>query len=647
MGAIAGAVGFVGPEIERAVRVMVDALGHRGREGAGVALFGTRGERTGAILGAAYSNIIGPGPRAKQPMVEHRAGAALVYNGSVYNYRELRSELEHRGETFESASDTEVVLKACAAWRDDFLERLEGMFALAVWDPEQRIVLMARDRFGLKPLYWGEHRGPSGRRTILFASEVRALLRTGLFPRRIDPVSLEAYAWNGCVMSPRTIVQGIHCLPPGKCVSVSADTGHAQERRYWFLGDYEGGRGGSDEIGDALRRAVERQLRSDVPVGLFLSGGMDSSAIVALASEISQGPVRTFNVGFEETELDESAYARAVASALGTDHTEIRITQQDFEDSLDASIDSLDQPTFDGLNTYLVSRAVRAAGIRVALGGTGGDDLFGGNRTFVEIPFVAKWGARFSAVPESILRAVARVVTQLKTGSGTIPAQARWGKLSDLLAAKGNLLDLYQLTYALFTPEFIAQLLGRPLSRQLRAGVPRAYADEIEAAVARNPELYAISMMELILFLGEKLLRDLDSASSSVGLEVRVPFLDDGLIEVWRGTSPETAYQSIGKKKVLLDTALSGLDPSLFDRPKAGFVLPLDKWCRDGLGDTVEKALMDADHCRSVGLDPQTTKKLWLAFKRADSGLYWSRVWSIFVYLRVCRREGLSLEPPQ
>ena len=198
MGAIAGAVGFVGAEVEGAVRTMLDALGHRGSDGAGVALLRARGEGNGAILGAAYSQVIGPGPRAKQPISETRTGTSpSSYKGSVYNYRELRSELEQGGETFESASDTEVVVKACAAWGDHFLARLEGMFALAVWDPEHRIVLMARDRFGLKPLYSGQHNGRSGRRTVLFASEVRALLRTGLFPRRIDPISLEAYVWNG------------------------------------------------------------------------------------------------------------------------------------------------------------------------------------------------------------------------------------------------------------------------------------------------------------------------------------------------------------------------------------------------------------------------------------------------------------------
>lgn len=643
MGAIAGAVGFLGAGIEGAVRNMVDSLEHRGSDGAGVARVGATDEPRGAILGATYSGIIGPGERSKQPMVEPRTGAALVYNGSVYNYRELRTELENRGETFQSASDTEVVLKAHAAWGGDFLGRLEGMFALAAWDPERRTILLARDRFGFKPLYWGEYKGSSGEPTLLFASEVKALLRTGLFPRRIDPVSLEAYAWNGCVMSPRSIVQGIRCLQPGKCIRVRADSCELHEKRYWFLADYAGGRGGSAEIGDALRGAVERQLSCDVPVGLFLSGGMDSSAVVALASEISEEPVRTFNVGFAEAELDESPYARAVAKALGTDHTEIRITQQDFEEALDASLNSLDQPTFDGLNTFLVSRAVRAAGIRVALGGTGGDDLFGGNRTFLEIPLVSKWGKRLSPIPEPLLRSAARIITRLKTGKGTIPFQTRWGKLSDVLAAKGNLLDLYQLTYALFTPEFIRQLLMQAATQDVRAGIPRAYADEIEAGVRRNPELYAISLMEIVLFLGEKLLRDLDSASGSVGLEVRVPFLDDRLIEVWRETSPQTAYEPIGKKKVLLDTALSRLDPSLFDRPKAGFVLPMDKWCRDRLGDTIERTLTNSDLCRSVGLDPQTTSQLWTAFKRADSGLYWSRIWSVFVYLRLCEREGLEL----
>jgi asparagine synthase (glutamine-hydrolysing) len=377
---------------------------------------------------------------------------------------------------------------------------------------------------------------------------------------------------------------------------------------------------------------------------LFLSGGMDSSAVAALACEVAQGPVRTFNVGFEDAELDESPYARAVAKALGTDHTEIRITLDDFEDGLEAWLGILDQPTFDGLNTFLVSRAVHDAGIRVALGGTGGDDLFGGNRTFTEIPFIARWGRSFAAIPEPLLRSAARIVTRLKTGKGTIPHQTRWGKLSDVLAAKGNLLDLYQLTYALFTPEFISQLLTHPGGQEVRVGIPRLYADEIEDAVLRNPEMYAISLMEIVIFLGERLLRDLDSASQSVGLQVRAPFLDDDLTEVWRGTSPKTAYEPVGKKKVLLDTALSRLDPSLFDRPKAGFVLPIDKWCRDRLGSTIEQTFADADHCQAVGIDPQTARRLWTAFKRADSGLYWSRIWSIFIYLRLCKREGLELE---
>jgi asparagine synthase (glutamine-hydrolysing) len=422
------------------------------------------------------------------------------------------------------------------------------------------------------------------------------------------------------------------------------DTCDFDERRYWFLGDYDGGRGGASEIGDALRRAVERQLRSAAPVGLFLSGGMDSSAVAALACEIATGPVRTFNVGFADTELDESPYARAVARALGTDHTEIRIQQDDFEVGLEDWLCKVDQPTFDGLNTFLVSRAVRDAGIRVALGGTGGDDLFGGNRTFREIPFVAKWARNLSGVPEPLLRAAAQIVTRLKTGKGTVPHQTRWGKLSDVLTTRGNLLELYQLTYALFTPEFIGHLLTNTGSSQLRVGIPRSYAEEIEAAVSRNSEMYAISLMEIVIFLGERLLRDLNCASQSVGLEVRAPFLDDSFVEVWRGTSPKTSYEPVGTKKVLIDTALSGMDPSLFDRPKAGFVLPIDKWCRDRFGDTVAEAFANADHCRAVGIDPETAQRLWIAFKRADSGLYWSRIWSIFVYLRLCEREGLELE---
>lgn len=633
MGAIAGAVGFIGAEVEHAVRTMADALTHRSGERASLVTLGRNDARHGAIFGSLEASV-DPGSEV-----------ALICDGAIYNAADLRDALSVSGETFESTSDAETMRKAYSAWGDELLARLEGTFALSVWDPARRTVLLARDRFGFRPLYWGTCGAGPRAQTVLFASEVRALLRTGLFPRRIDPVALEAYAWNGAVVSPRTIAEGIYCLQPGKCLRVDADSLDRREQRYWFLGDYEGGRGGSREIGDALRAAVERQMRCDRPVGLFLSGGMDSSAIVAVASELSNTPVHTFSVGFAEAELDESPYARAVAKALGTEHTEIRITQEDFEAALDASLDALDQPTFDGLNTFLVSRSVRAAGIQVALGGTGGDDLFGGNRTFSEIPLVAKWGRRLAPIPDPLAKTAAKLFMRLKAGKGTVPSQTRWGKLSDVVAANGNLFDLYQLTYALFTTEFIERLLGRPPSGHLRSGVPRAYAAEIEAAVQRNPELYGISVMELVLFLGEKLLRDLDCASGSVGLEVRVPFLDEGLVEVWRNTSPETAYHPIGRKQVLLDTALSKLDPSLFDRPKAGFVLPLDRWCRDRLGDTVEKTLTDSDHCRAVGLDPETTRKLWLAFKRADSGLYWSRIWSIFVYLQLCKREGLELGP--
>ena len=621
--AVAGAVGFLGPEVEDAVHGMVEALSHRAGGGA----------RASRVDTLPRSAMLGP-----------QDGAGLAFDGAIYNGAELCRELERCGQSLASSLEGELLLKAHRVWGGDFVTRLEGMFALALWDPGERTLLLARDRLGFKPLYWGEYRAGTDRSAVLFASEVRVLLGTGLFPRRIDSVALHSYAWNGFVASPRSIVEGIQCVQPGKCLSVRADTGQTKERRYWFLPDYQGGEGDKTGIGDALRRAVERQVRCHLPVGFFLSGGIDSSAVAALASELSADPIHTFNVAFDDAELDESPYARAVAKSLGTDHSEIRIDQRAFEEGLEAWLSIVDQPTFDGLNTFLVSRAVRGAGIRVALGGTGADDLFGGNRTFTEIPLVAKWSRRFSPVPTPFLRSAARLVTRLKTGRSTVPHQARWGKLADVASSKGQLLDLYQLTYALFTREFLDRLLLRPRTDEIRVGLPRLYADELESAVRRNPELYAISLMELYIFLGERLLRDLDCASESVGLQVRVPFLDDDLIEVWRGTSPAVAYEPLGRKKVLLDTALARLDSSLFERPKAGFVLPVDRWCRDRLGSTVERVLTDAEHCRAVGIDPDTSAKLWLAFKRADSGLYWSRIWSLFVYLRLCKREGLELQ---
>lgn len=561
----------------------------------------------------------------------------IVFNGEAYNFRALRKELEAQGARFRTQSDTEVVLKAWGAWGPAMVSRIEGMFALAVWDPRRDELFLARDKMGIKPLYTAEveHRG---QRLLLFASEVRSLLATGLVERRIDPVGLATYLWNGFVVGPHTIVRPVRLVPAGSSVTVSIGGRAEAPRPFWRIPTSQDHDPVSvAQVRERLESAVEKRLVCDVPLGVFLSGGVDSSVVAALAARVSQEQVRTFNVSFDESDFDESPHARAVARALGTEHHDIRLTEEDFCAQLPDALASIDQPTFDAINTYIVSRAVRRAGITVALAGTGGDELFGGYRSFVDLPRASAWSRRTGRLPEWLLRRAAGVVTRIKTGApGEVPPQTRWGKLGDVLATRGGLLELYQVSYALFTQSFLAELAPRTPDSLLRHGLPRERADELEATVADDDELHAISALELQLFLRERLLRDTDTASMASALEVRVPLTDADLVEATAALASRDRFEPLGRKQLLRDMVIDTLDPSVFERPKSGFVLPFDVWCRNRLRDEIGETLGNAALAERVGLAPLAVGRLWRAFQSGAPGLYWSRVWSVFILLRWC-----------
>jgi len=544
---------------------------------------------------------------------------------------------------FRSRSDTEVILKAYARWGADAVARLRGMFAFALWDAARQVVLLARDRLGIKPLYLASVSRPGGAQTLLFASEVRALLASDLIARELDPVALASYVWNGFVVGPPTIIRGIELLPAGTCAIGGADGRVPVPRKYWRLPTVPSGSGGNAELEAQLAAAVRMHLVSDVPLGIFLSGGIDSSAIAALAVRANTSRVRTFNIGFDEAAYDESAHARAVAQALETEHHELRLTQATFCDQLPDALASLDQPSVDGLNTYFVSRAVREAGLTVALAGTGGDELFGGYTSFRDIPWAAGWSGRLAALPRELLRRVGNTVTRAGNVGAAVPPQTRWGKLGDALAARGDLLETYQVSYGLFSSDFGRQLVTRGVNGEVRAGLPRQVAYELSARIGGARQLPAISALELWCFLGERLLRDTDTASMASSLEVRVPFLDHEVVAAACALSDEDRFQPLGRKQVLRDVALRGLDPALFERPKSGFVLPIDRWARAALKDEMTAALHDPGFCEAAGLDPGTVRRLWDAFLGRARGLYWSRIWAVYALGWWCRTHRVSV----
>ncbi|HVP73098.1 MAG TPA: asparagine synthase (glutamine-hydrolyzing), partial [Phycisphaerales bacterium] len=481
---IAGAIGRIEPDIVRAVQAASECQRHRGPDDDGLWQSGDAGSE-GAILAFRRLAIIDLSPEGHQPMRDDATGNVIIFNGEIYNFQELRKELAALGDSFRSRSDTEVILKAYARWGPSAIVRLRGMFAMAIWDAREKRVLLARDRVGIKPMYLITLDRPGDRQTILFASELRSLLATGLVARRLNPSAVGSYIWNGFVVGPETIIEGVRLLPAGTMALVDPAKGSCELHRYWDLPEERVavGRDSIERLQHALRVATRQHLVSDVPLGVFLSGGIDSSAVTALAAvEVGGDRVRTFNISFDEAEYDESKHAKSVAEALGTEHTDVRLTQRHFHDQLDDALQSIDQPTFDAINSYFVSRAVREAGITVALAGTGGDELFGGYRSFVDIPRAARISRRLRAVPQVALRGAARGVTRLKVGrAGEVPPQTRWGKLGDVLAARGCLLDLYQTSYALFTADFARQLLLMNLNGELRRGLPKLRAHELAA----------------------------------------------------------------------------------------------------------------------------------------------------------------------
>jgi asparagine synthase (glutamine-hydrolysing) len=308
-------------------------------------------------------------------------------------------------------------------------------------------------------------------------------------------------------------------------------------------------------------------------------------------------------------------------------------------------LDTLDQPTFDGINSYYMSQAVREAGLTVALVGTGGDELFGGYTTFRDLPRLHRWGRRSHWMPSTPKVAMAQVVARILNGpaSRDMPAQTRWAKLPDMVRASHDLLALYQLSYALFLPDTQRLLIDVSLNGQLTDGLPRSIHDRLRHEIARRTPLSAISVLEQRLFLGERLLRDNDAASMAVSLEQRLPLVDQVLVEHVVRVPDEDRYFPVGRKQMLRRIGLEGLDPKLFERPKSGFVLPFDTWIRKGLGRAMDEQMRDEKLAAAVGLNGRAVAKLWQAFQDGAPGLYWSRVWALYVLIHWCHRQKVLL----
>jgi asparagine synthase (glutamine-hydrolysing) len=636
---IAGIVGNLRGSEGLEIESMLHEMTHRGPDQEGTWSLTT--SNGGVILGHRRLSILDLSEAGKQPMVDESSGISICYNGECYNYLELRSELKALGHTFVSDTDTEVVLAAYLQWGDLAIQRFRGMFAVAIWDPGKETILLARDRLGIKPLYYAQS---SGR--VYFASEIRALLASGQIRRQIEPRAVNSYLWHGFVPGPYTIVRGVRLLESGSSVRVGVDGSIDKVQRFW---DIPNACVKQDEVlakeaaTNELSKAVDLRLVSDVPLGVFLSGGVDSSVVATLAQRASSTPIKTFNIKFEEADYDESQYAIAVAKALGTEHEEILMTESHFYDGLEAAIASLDQPTFDGINTYFVSRAVREAGLTVALSGAGGDELFGGYSSFIDVPKAARYSKLTRHIPASAIRILAKLGARVAAGEGSeIPPQTRFGKIEDLLLARGDLIALYQVSYSLFTRDFQEALRLSP-DLELNWGLYPEIWSQLQSAISDESELASISRLELTSFIGERLLRDTDTTSMANSLEVRVPLLDHKFIESLSSLTEEYRFHPLRKKEFLKDAMMPEVPRDIFDRPKAGFEFPLELWCRRMLVEEMDAVFMDLKAITAVGLNCETVNRTWRAFKKGGAGIYWSRVWALFILISWCKRHKVYL----
>jgi asparagine synthase (glutamine-hydrolysing) len=642
---IAGIIGKLSDRNRGALAHMNRALAHRGPDAESSYESSPDSTGRGVLFTHRRLSILDLDPRATQPMTDAHTGQVIVFNGEVYNFKELRAPLEFQGHQFQSTGDTAVILRKLAMEGVASLSELRGMYAIAQFDPQFRRVVLARDPLGIKPLYIAINPDKIGDWSLIFASEVRAILASQLLTRpTLSRAAVERYIWNGFVTGPGTIVSQIESLMPGQVLEISSTGESIQITSSTISMPRRDRPTTAADLQHALAKSVELHMLSDVPLGVFLSGGVDSSAMANLAARAGQGQVSTFTLTFNEAELSEARYAKEVADQIKSRHHEMLLSPDIFSQGLERALGTLDQPTFDALNSYFISKAVREAGLTVALVGTGGDELFAGYESFARVPTFLSMSRKYKAVPRVIQKTLARVAARVLAGSAKhVPPQTRYAKLPDLIDAADDPVLAYQINYAMFMPSFVSELVGNKPADDY--GLSPVMQSWLRQQVNGQSDLNGVSRLEQRLFLGERLLRDVDMASMAVALETRLPLVDVELLATVEALPDELRFMPLRRKQALRDAGLAGLNPQTFNRPKSGFVMPFESWIRQGLSKQVESALADETLVRRCGLDPKVTKRLWAAYTDGGGkGLSWSRIWGVFVLLRYAQLHDLSVE---
>jgi asparagine synthase (glutamine-hydrolysing) len=594
---------------------MTKAIAHRGPDDGGA----WSDARAGIALGHRRLSVLELSPLGNQPMVSHDERMVISFNGEIYNFAQLRDELVSRGRQFRGGSDTEVLLEAFCEWGvPETLKKASGMFAIALWDRRERVLTLARDRLGEKPMYYGF----SGE-LFLFGSELRALQRHPAWKGELDHDALALVMRYSCIPAPYSAFRNILKLPPGTWIELKhGETGLPQPRPYWSLhqvaeaGARDPIRASEEEtvleLERKLREVVKQQMVADVPLGVFLSGGVDSTLITAMMQSLGPGRARTFTIGFREPEYNEAEHARRVAERLGTDHTEIVLTEREVAAEVTGLPAVYDEPFADSsqLATLAVSRLARTK-VTVSLSGDGGDEVFAGYNRHI-------WGerlwSRLRHVPRPARGATARLLGEVPSAAWKSewlkrvlpPVTLASDKIEKVIAVlpSHDPLELYQrlLSHTQTPEQFI------PGSSALR--IP---ALEVSPLQALDRPLLQMQFLDSVFYLPNDILVKLDRAAMSIGLETRAPFLDHRVVEfAWRLPVSYRIGLGVGKK-MLRQLLKRYLPADLVERPKAGFALPVGQWLKsDGHLRDWSETLLSETALRATGVfDPARIRQLW------------------------------------
>ena len=594
-----------------AAAAMAQTMCHRGPDASGV----WDNPRGAVALAHRRLSIIDLSPLGHNPMLWDGGRLAVTFNGEIYNFRELRQELEAAGHRFRSKTDTEVLLAAYDTWGLDSVQRLVGMFAFALWDETRQRLWVVRDRLGKKPVYYAARRG-----VLSFASELKAFLSDPDFPREIDPVALRLYLRYGYVPAPHSIFKAARKLEPAHYLL--CESHQVSIVRYWDLKPFaQPRRSCSDgeveaELEEVLGTAVRQRRIADVPLGAFLSGGIDSSLIVALMQEQSADPVRTFTIRFDNPKFNEANYAAAVARHLGTDHHEHPCDERQMLDVVDRLPEIFDEPFADSsaIPTFLVSKAAREQ-VTVALSGDGGDELFFGYPRY-QYHADASW---LFAMPAGVQHVAAHMARHLPT--------RRLRRIADVL---GDTSDDPYARFIAWTPSAdIRRITGGP-----EAEAP-LYA-EMRARLRDLPRDVQPGLLDLVSYLPDDILTKVDRTSMAVSLEVRAPLLDHRVVEFALGLPQRYKRRDAVSKWLLRRMLYKRVPRPLIERPKMGFGVPLDDWFAGPLHARME-SYCAGDDLEAIGLDPRAFREMWQTFKNGGRPRP-DLLWQAFVLVAWTRR---------